>query len=893
MARQERLPFPHSTHTSTRIFQLLHIDLWGPYHMVTHDNYRYFITLVDDYSRCTWTQLLTCKSNTLEVIKNFLSMIQTQFNTCVQTIRTDNGLEFVNTETTAFLKNKGIIHEKTCPYTPQQNGVVERKHKYLLETARALLFQSKLPLKYWGECVLCATYIINRLPTSHMKGKCPYELLYNTKPVYSHMRTFGCLCYPTLPKPHRDKFQARTTPHIFLGYPFGSKGYKVLSLATKKIHISRDVVFKESIFPFNVLPDVSSFPSVLHSVPFIDIVHPNIESQLVQHVENTVIDASDTLPHTSPNHVTDSPTTIHSSNPEPTVSCRPSRPHKLPTYLHDYVLPRPMTKPLQNSNISLNSVFSKHQHIPPEVLALESQSLVRNVSNDDEPSSYGEAAMNPAWQHAMTQEFEALHTNHTWDLVNLPNGKKAIGCRWVYKVKPKADGTIERFKARLVVKGYTQEAGVDYTETFSPVIKMTTVRALLATAVKKGWNIFQLDVNNAFLHGDLHEEVYMEVPPGLVVHKPGMVCKLNKSLYGLKQASRQWYAKLTEALYSKGYTHSLNDYSLFHKKSENSSIFVAVYVDDVILTGTSDSEIEELKIFLHDKFKIKDLGRLHYFLGMEVLYKEDGLIISQRKFVLDLLKDYKVASMSSCNSPLDPAVKLHAKEGAPLSEPLFYRKLVGKLNFLTNTRMDISYSVQHLSQFMQDPREPHLQAAFHILRYLKADPTLGIFMSQDQSYNVKAYCDSDWAACPDTRKSVSGYIVLLGNSPLSWKSKKQETISLSSAEAEYRALRKVAGELVWLSRLLTELTLQLPMPIEVYCDSQSALHIARNPVFHERTKHIEVDCHFVRNLLQSGLISLHHISSDNQLADILTKTLTGFKHSTALSKLSVFSTPST
>ncbi|PHT51530.1 hypothetical protein CQW23_05992 [Capsicum baccatum] len=219
-------------------------------------------------------------------------------------------------------------------------------------------------------------------------------------------------------------------------------------------------------------------------------------------------------------------------------------------------------------------------------------------------------------------------------------------------------------------------------------------------------------------------------------------------------------------------------------------------------------------------------------------------------------------------------MKLHAKEGTPLSDPIFYRKLIGKLNFLTNTRMDISYSVQHLSQFMQDPREPHLKAAFHLLRYLKSDPTLGIFMAHDQNYNVKAYCDSDWAACPDSRKLVSGYIVLLGNSPLSWKLKKQETISLSSAEAEYRALRKVAGALVWLSGLLEELTVPIPTPIIVFCDSQSALHIARNPVFHERTKHIEVDCHFVRNLLQADLISLHHINSDNQLADVLTKTLT-------------------
>ncbi|XP_070021411.1 uncharacterized protein [Nicotiana sylvestris] len=347
----------------------------------------------------------------------------------------------------------------------------------------------------------------------------------------------------------------------------------------------------------------------------------------------------------------------------------------------------------------------------------KSSKVMGNISHESEPCSYEEATMNPAWQAAMTQEFEALYVNHTWDLLVLPTG-------------------------------------IDYTETFSPVVKMTTVRTLISVAVKKGWDLFQLDVNKAFLHGDLHEE-----------------------------ASRQWYDKLTESLCSRGFVHSVNDYTLFYKKNAISSIFVVVYVDDFILTGTNLSEITALKNFLHDKFKIKDLGKLHYFLGLEIFYRTDGVLISQRKFATNLLKEYDCLGYTTVTSPLDCTVKLKATEGPLLADPTFYRKLMGKLNFLTNTRLDITYSVQHLSQFMQSPREPHLKAALHVLRYLKVDPTLGIFLSNSPDYTLRAYYDSDWAACPDSRRSVSGYVVLFGESAISWKSKKQDTVSLSSAEA--------------------------------------------------------------------------------------------------------------
>nr|XP_016504415.1 PREDICTED: uncharacterized mitochondrial protein AtMg00810-like [Nicotiana tabacum] len=337
----------------------------------------------------------------------------------------------------------------------------------------------------------------------------------------------------------------------------------------------------------------------------------------------------------------------------------------------------------------------------------------------------------------------------------------------------------------------------------------------------------------------------MEIPQSLKVEDTQLVCRLRKSLYGLKQASRQWYDKLTESLYSRGFRHSTNDYSLFYKKQGESSVFVVVYVDDVILTGTNLGEIKALKTYLHNQFKIKDLGKLRHFLGLEMLYKGDGVLISQRKFTIDLLKEYDCLEYSAISSPLESSIKLRAEEGTLLSDPSYYRKLVGKLNFLTNTRLDIAYSVQHLSQFMQAPREPHLKDAIHVLRYLKNDPTLGIFLSNDPSYKVITYCDSDWVAYPDSRRSISGYLVLF---------------------REYRSLRKVVGELVWVQRLLEEVAVPCTDPIQVFCDSQAAVHIARNPVFHESTKHS---------------------------SSILTKALTGIKHSDLLDKLPVRSSPPT
>lgn len=284
---------------------------------------------------------------------------------------------------------------------------------------------------------------------------------------------------------------------------------------------------------------------------------------------------------------------------------------------------------------------------------------------------------------------------------------------------------------------------------------------------------------------------------------------------------------------------------------------------------------------------------MHYFLSSEILYKETGVLITQRKFTTDLLEEFDCSTCKPVLSPLEFTVKLKANKGLLLKDPTLYRKLAGKLNFLTNIRINISFSVQYLSQFFQTPKEPHLKEAYHVLRYLTNDPCLGIFLSNNADFTITAYCDSDWVACHDFRKSVSDYVVMMGDSPISWKSKKQTTISLSSVEAEYRAVRKVVGELVWLERLLTKLHLPCNLFISIFCDSQAVVHITRNPVFHERTKDIEVDYRFIRGKLQEGLIMLHHIPTSDQLFDVLTKALPGAKHSSIMHKLAVSFSPPT
>jgi hypothetical protein len=365
----------------------------------------------------------------------------------------------------------------------------------------------------------------------------------------------------------------------------------------------------------------------------------------------------------------------------------------------------------------------------------------------------------------------------------------------------------------------------------------------------------------------------MTLPPGVTSTRPNQVCKLVKSLYGLKQASRRWYERLTSFLVQHNYKQASSDHSLFIKSTASSFTLLLVYVDDVIIAGNSVSEIQSMKTALHHTFKIKDLGQLKYFLGLEVAHSKLGITLCQRKYCLDLLEDSGLLGSKPVSTPSDPSCKLHQDSSQPYPDIPAYRRLVGRLLYLNATRPDITFSTQQLSQFLSAPTMNHFNAATRILKYLKTCPGRGLFFPRDSTLQIQAYSDADWAGCIDSRRSISGQCFFLGKSLISWRTKKQLTVSKSSSEAEYRALEAATCELQWLTYLFNDLQVKFIKPPVLYCDNQSAIHIAANPVFHERTKHLEIDCHIVREKLLAGLMKLLPVASKNQLADFFTKPL--------------------
>ncbi|KAL5851107.1 hypothetical protein ACOSQ3_006225 [Xanthoceras sorbifolium] len=882
-------------------FSMIHSDIWGPSRIKNITGAKWFISFIDDHTRISWVFLMKEKSEAGHIFQTFNKMIQTQFKTTIQVLKTDNAKEYFSSILSNYLLNQGIVHLSSCVDTPQQNGVAERKNKHLLEVARSLLFTSNVPKHYWGEAVLTATYLINRMPSRVLNFKTPISLLLqafpNTRIISTvPLKIFGCSAYVHIHHHHRGKLDPRSIKCILLGYSTNQKGYKCYSPTTKRFYNSMDVTFLEQN-PYYPKADIQGEKSAEYPSWDIPITpDPQIpnepQSDPQQHDNSPPNTLTPKQPHIQPTqnseirvysrrklnqegmgnqthiqHIQDSnPSSSPHENSQGNV---PSEPISIELPPNDLDIPIALRKGVRSCTQHSIYNFLSYKGLSPTYKA-----FVSNLQQIQVPNSIHEALKIPEWKTAILEEIRALEKNQTWDLTRLPSGKRAVGCKWIFSVKYKSDGSVDRFKARLVVKGFTQAYGIDYQETFAPVAKLNTICVLLSLAANLDWPLHQLDVKNAFLNGDLEEEVYMDIPPGF--ESPATtnkICKLKKSLYGLKQSPRAWFDRFSKVLTKYGYTQGQADHTLFIKRSATSRISILiVYVDDIVLTGNYVEEMVTLKGLLAKEFEIKDLGNLKYFLGMEVARSKIGIVVSLRKYVFDLLKETGMMGCKHADTPMDSTTKLRAKVESGLVDKGRYQRLVGKLIYLSHTRLDIGFAVSYVSQFMNSPNEEQMEAVYRIMRYLKKTPEQGLFFKKHSDRKIEVFADADWAGSIVDRRSTTGYCTYVWGNLVTWRSKKQSVVARSSAEAEFRAMAHEVCEGIWLRRLLKELWM-VTEPITIFCDNQAAIRIAKNPVHHDRTKHVEIDRHFIKEKLDDKSVNLLYTPTHLQIADILTKAL--------------------
>ncbi|GJU20123.1 putative ribonuclease H-like domain-containing protein [Tanacetum coccineum] len=488
-----------------------------------------------------------------------------------------------------------------------------------------------------------------------------------------------------------------------------------------------------------------------------------------------------------------------------------------------------------------------------------------------EPKKVIQALEDPSWIEAMQEELLQFQLQKVWTLVNLPNGKRAIGTKWVFRNKKDERGIVVRNKARLVAQGYTQEEGIDYDEVFAPVARIEAIRLFLAYASFMGFIVYQMDVKSAFLYGTIEEEVYVCQPPGFEDPQfPDKVYKVEKALYGLHQAPRAWYETLSTYLIENGFRRGTIDKTLFIKKDKGDILLVQVYVDDIIFGSTKKSLCDEFEGLMHKRFQMSSMGELTFFLGLQVQQKKDGIFISQDKYVADILKKFDFATVKTASTPMEPNKALIKDEEADSVDVHLYRSMIGSLMYLTASRPDIMFAVCACARFQVTPKMSHLHAVKRIFRYLKGQPKLGLWYPRDSPFDLEAFSDSDYAGASLDRKSTTGGCQFLGKRLISWQCKKQTIVANSTTEAEYVAAANCCGQVLWIQNQMLDYGFNF-MNTKIFIDNESTICIVKNPVFHSKTKHIEIRHHFIRDCYEKKLIQVIKIHTDHNVADLLTK----------------------
>ncbi|KAJ9535118.1 hypothetical protein OSB04_un001804 [Centaurea solstitialis] len=862
VGKQTRKSFPTTTtYKAKRPLELVHGDLCGPITPATKGQNRYVFTLIDDFSRFMWIYLLKEKSEAFTHFKKFKALAENEIGKSLKVFRSDRGGEFTSLEFNTFCDQNGVKRHLTAPYSPQQNGIVERRNRTLMDMTRSIMKAMHVPNYLWGEAVNHSTNLINRVYTRVLGDTTPYEKLYKRKPNLENVRIFGCLAHAKVEPVNLKKLDARSRPLVHLGYEPGTKAYRLFNPITQKIIVSRDVIFDETKGWDWVKESITD-----NEEPGSFIVpwdHPEEEANNNQGNDvniDPIVDPIDPIePIESDHEFEDGAEVQDNEQPSPVNDNvnnvqRPTRARKLPTRLQDYELD------LDNLD---------------ELL----------LTTNNEPVSVEEAKKEPEWVKATDAEINSINKNNTWTLVNKPMGVKPIGLKWVFKVKKNADGTINKYKARLVAKGYVQQPGIDFQEVFAPVARIETIRFLIALAATNGWELHHLDVKTAFLHGELKETVYVSQPEGYIKkgneHK---VYRLTKALYGLRQAPRAWNTKLDGILKSMKFQKCMKEPSVYRKNEGANLLILAIYVDDLFVTGTNLNMIKRFKSEMSMNFEMSDLGRLTYYLGIEVKQDESGITINQEAYARRILKEVGLEDCNPTHIPLEPGNKLTKAEDEPEIDPTQYRKVVGCLRYLLQTRPDMAYAVGVVSRYMQSARESHGGAIKHILRYLRGTTGYGIKYERMGQNQLIGYSDSSHNVDPDDGKSTTGHIFYYGSSPITWCSQKQDTVALSSCEAEFMAATATACQAIWLQDLLGEIMNKAQEKVVLRVDNKSAIELTKNPVFHGRSKHIHTRFHFIRNCVENKQVEVEYIPGEEQKADILTKPLarTKFKEMRSL-----------
>ena len=869
----------------------IHADLWGKAPVMTINGKEYSVNFTDGHSSHTREYLMRTKDETLDQYKAYEAWLKTQFGISIKVFHSDRGGEFTSKAFSDHLKRQGTIRRLTVHDTPEYNGVAERVNRTALEKVRALLHESGLPHFLWGEALHHVIYLKNRTWTKSLPDATPHEILTGKKPDLSNLHPWGTRVWVHDTK--GSKLDGRAKEGRWVGFDEESRGHRIYWKDKRSVTVERNI----TIIPNEVDIRIGNEPVEGEKEDF---------DELLQQAENV---KEDNLPIPQPPD-TEMEDIDHMNTPESENDVAEPPDHAQPEVAMDEESSgrgKRVRKPsayvrsiLEGENVAAAPRgLQTLQGNGPEDAANAwemgdldwAMAAAMNAAEDLEPS-YEEAKRRsdwPKWKEAIQAELRSLEANETWLIVERPkDGANVVSSKWVLRIKKNAAGEVEKYKARLVARGFTQIHGVDYTETYAPVARLASFRLLLAMANRNGWAADSFDFDSAYLNSILPDDevIYLEQPKDYPQGDPKKhVLRLRKALYGLKQAAKSWYDSLKEALESLGFKRTDADHGVFIKKwADGRVVIVAVHVDDCLTTGSSRNLVDEFKRRVNEKYRMTDLGPCKWLLGIRVERDlENGTIaLSQHAYIDSIVTRFNFDDLKPSSIPMDPSKPLlKSQSPSTLAEKakmkyVPYREAVGSLMYATvGTRPDIAFATSTVAQFLENPGWMHWEAVKRIFRYLKGTRGFSLVYGRSRE-DLQGWVDADGAS-QEHRRAITGYVFMVDGAAVSWMSKKQELVTLSTTEAEYVAATHAAKELVWLRRLFKELFSPIDGPTTLHSDNKSAIALANGGQYHARTKHIDIRYHFIRYEVEAGCIRLIYCPTDQQTADTLTKALPSVK----------------